>query len=82
MEVLPTDWSPKKTSLYLASGARLLLTGRFAGGLLLAAADSAILMLLLSNTDCERQGKLLDQPCVGEGSRVDVGAKNPVTIEM
>jgi hypothetical protein len=28
IEVLPTDWSPRNTSLYLAKGANELLVGR------------------------------------------------------
>ena len=57
MDVLPTDWSPKKTNLYLARGAKdVLLLGvpRFGALLVGAAADALSLIvtvLVVGNTD-------------------------------
>ena len=50
MDVLPTDWSPKKTSLYFANGASDVFPAAAAaegGRRVAAAADDDVIVLLL-----------------------------------
>ena len=51
MEVFPTDWSPRKTNLYLASGARDVLLFLDAAD---AVSDAALMLLLRSNWDISK----------------------------
>jgi len=56
MDVLPTDWSPRKTSLYLASGARDVPPAFLDADVV---DDASVVLILLDTSNLDTSGFLL-----------------------
>lgn len=59
MDVFPTDWSPRKTSLYFASGARDVPLV-FLDDAVDAVSDTPLILPFMSNFDAKKFLLLLD----------------------